>query len=482
MSSTAFKWLGLFDHGEVVPADVNNNLDALSLLMRKKMTLQPHERDLMVLRHTFVAEYADRTENITSTLIDYGFPNGDTSMARTTSLPLAIVTRMVLEKRWTRPGLTIPTVKELYEPMMAELAQMGIAYTEHVQRTEKRHLWLRDEVKVGEHRAAITPTTAKRLIDAGFLLTVEKSVTRCFPDSEYISAGARVAPSGAWQTNAAPKNAIIVGLKELPADNSDLRHQHVFFCHAYKEQKGWKEELARFTRGGGCLYDMEYLTFPDGRRVAAFGRPAGLAGAAVAVLAWCAQQESKPLVSLSPFKTQLHMIAQVKQVLGTRSPKAIVLGALGRSGRGAVDVLDSLGCQVTQWDLAETKKGGPFPELLEYDIVVNCILLVGQIPPFLTREMIATKSRLSVICDVSCDTSNPHNPLPFINTNSTLSHPVLTINDHLHAIAIDHLPTLLPVEASEAFASDLLPHFLTIPNGDVWNRALKLFKEKTAHQ
>ena len=105
---SAFKWLGLFDHGEVVPADMNNNLDALSLLMRKKMTLQPHERDLMVLRHTFVAEYADRTENITSTLIDYGFPNGDTSMARTTSLPLAIVTRMVLEKRWTRPGLTIP--------------------------------------------------------------------------------------------------------------------------------------------------------------------------------------------------------------------------------------------------------------------------------------------------------------------------------------------------------------------------------------
>ncbi len=127
---------------------MDNNLDALSWLMRSKMTLQPHERDLMVLRHTFVAEYEDRVEHILSTLIDYGFPNGDTSMARTTSLPLAIATRMVLEKRWTTPGLTIPIVKELYEPLMAELAALGIAYTEHTETTLKRHLWLRDEVKV----------------------------------------------------------------------------------------------------------------------------------------------------------------------------------------------------------------------------------------------------------------------------------------------------------------------------------------------
>ncbi len=70
------------------------------------------------------AEFDDKVEHITSTLVDYGTPNGDTSMARTTSLPLAICTRLVLEGHFTRPGLAIPTVKELYEPILK--ARAGI--------------------------------------------------------------------------------------------------------------------------------------------------------------------------------------------------------------------------------------------------------------------------------------------------------------------------------------------------------------------
>jgi saccharopine dehydrogenase (NAD+, L-lysine-forming) len=345
-------------------------------------------------------------------------------------------------------------------------------------RTEyKRHLWLRDEVKKGERRAAITPVVAKKLVDEGFLITVEKSTTRCFQDGDYVASGCRLAETATWKS--APKDAIIVGLKELPADNSDLTHQHVFFCHAFKNQGGWKEELQRFARGGGSLFDMEYLTFPNGRRVAAFGRAAGLAGAAVALMAWAAQQDGKVLAGpLEAWKSQLHMIANVKEALGARKPKAIVLGALGRSGRGAADVLDAVGCDVTRWDIAETKKGGPFPELLEYDILVNCILLVDKIEPFITNEMIAKSSKLSVICDVSCDTSNPNNPLPFLNQSSTLETPILKVNDKVQGITIDHLPTLVPVESSEGFSNDLYPHFLTIPKGDVWSRAGKLFQEK----
>ena len=31
---------------------------------------------------------------------------------------------------------------------------------------------------------------------------------------------------------------------------------------------------------------------------------------------------------------------------------------------------------IAEWDLDETKAGGPFKEILEYDILVNCILLM----------------------------------------------------------------------------------------------------------
>lgn len=36
-----------------------------------------------------------------------------------------------------------------------------------------------------EHRAALTPTTARKLMDAGFAVTVERDPQRIFDDSEY---------------------------------------------------------------------------------------------------------------------------------------------------------------------------------------------------------------------------------------------------------------------------------------------------------
>lgn len=97
---------------------------------------------------------------------------------------------------------------------------------------------------------------------------------------------------------------------------------------------------------------------------------------------------------------------------------------------------------MTLWDLEETKVGGPFPQLLDYDILVNCILLQTKIPPFLTSEMISKSGiKLSVIVDISCDNSNPDNPLPFLNKNTTLDKPVFKINDQVSAVTIDHLVT-----------------------------------------
>ena len=50
-------------------------------------------------------------------------------------------------------------------------------------------------------------------------------------------------------------------------------------------------------------------------------------------------------------------------------------------------------------------------------------------------------------------------------------------------VSIDHLPTLLPREASEQFSSDLLPSLLEFPQRDekrVWTDAEKLFRSKLA--
>ena len=56
-------------------------------------------------------------------------------------------------------------------------------------------------------------------------------------------------------------------------------------------------------------------------------------------------------------------------------------------------------------------------------------------------------------------------------------------NPALSVISIDHLPTLLPREASEQFSSDLLPSLLELPNrktARVWTDAEMLYREKLA--
>jgi len=128
---------------------------------------------------------------------------------------------------------------------------------------------------------------------------------------------------------------------------------------------------------------------------------------------------------------------------------------------------------------------------VESDVFVNCIYLSAKIPPFIDPESLASPNRkLSVVCDVSCDTTNPHNPIPIYDINTTFSEPTVPVklpsraNDlPLSVISIDHLPSLLPREASEAFSGALLPSLLQLKdwqNARVWKQADKLFKEKCA--
>lgn len=53
-------------------------------------------------------------------------------------------------------------------------------------------LWLRCEKKEFERRAALTPTTAKLLLDAGFTITVERDSQRIFSDADYEACAAVV--------------------------------------------------------------------------------------------------------------------------------------------------------------------------------------------------------------------------------------------------------------------------------------------------
>lgn len=83
--------------------------------------------------------------------------------------------------------------------------------------------------------------------------------------------------------------------------------------------------------------------------------------------------------------------------------------------------------------------------------------------------------------------SNANNPIPIYTVATTFDKPTVPVevkNDPpVTVISIDHLPSLLPREASESFSEALLPHLLELKNrkqNPVWSRAETLFAEKVA--
>jgi saccharopine dehydrogenase (NAD+, L-lysine forming) len=69
-------------------------------------------------------------------------------------------------------------------------------------------------------RAALTPTTTKALINAGYKVNVERSPQRIFDDEEYERVGATLVTDNTWRD--APEDNIIIGLKELPVQDCEL--------------------------------------------------------------------------------------------------------------------------------------------------------------------------------------------------------------------------------------------------------------------
>jgi saccharopine dehydrogenase (NAD+, L-lysine forming) len=78
----------------------------------------------------------------------------------------------------------------------------------------------------------VSPQGAKALIDAGYILNVERSADRIYNDEEFETVGATLVPGGSWRD--APTDHIILGLKELPDVDAPLPHTHISFCHIFK--------------------------------------------------------------------------------------------------------------------------------------------------------------------------------------------------------------------------------------------------------
>lgn len=124
-----FDFLGLNN-----PAIINKGEMATSQLLQEileeKWKLTQGDKDLIVMLHEFEYTLHQQRFALSSSLVVKGDDERKTAMAKTVGLPLGIAAVLILENKIQLKGLHIPIVKEIYEPVLAELAKEGIAFKE----------------------------------------------------------------------------------------------------------------------------------------------------------------------------------------------------------------------------------------------------------------------------------------------------------------------------------------------------------------
>jgi len=126
------RWLGLFSD-EKIGCEGDTAVNMLVHALNRKMPLTDDLRDIVVLVHEMEVEYPDQdrsNERITSTLVAKGEAGGFTAMAKTVGLPAAIAVKLLLRDELPLTGSHIPTHPSIYEPILREIADEGLRFTE----------------------------------------------------------------------------------------------------------------------------------------------------------------------------------------------------------------------------------------------------------------------------------------------------------------------------------------------------------------
>lgn len=112
------------DKGFCSPAEI------MQLALEKKLALKPEDKDMVVMLHEIEFKVGRQESGVNSSLVVKGENGIRTAMAKTVGLPLAIAAKLILNGKIKLTGLHIPVKKEIYEPVLAELEEHGIIFTE----------------------------------------------------------------------------------------------------------------------------------------------------------------------------------------------------------------------------------------------------------------------------------------------------------------------------------------------------------------
>lgn len=316
------------------------------------------------------------------------------------------------------------------------------------------------EIKSGESRVIVTPVEVEELIHDGHEILVEKNAGYIagFCDEDYERVGAKIVD---YREDIYGKSDMVLKVKEFFKEEYHLfRNGQILFACIHPASN--KEEVDALLKSKVIAFTAE-----DTHR---YGSPncevAGKLGALMGV---------QYLLNSNGGKGQL-----ISGIAGAPGANVIVLGA-GIVGKGAIDILSSLGAQVTVMarSIATMRRCNEiYPAnvrtmfsnqsnikslLPTTDLVVNCVKWSKHREDYLiTREMLSLMKRGSVIVDISADVGGA------IETYRPTTHenPVYEVDGIIH-YGVDNIPGAAAHTTSIAYAASILPHIRAIANKGV---------------
>jgi len=136
------KWLGVFSEEKIGLANATP-AQVLQHILEKKWSLDPADRDMIVMWHKFVFQKDGEFREVHSSMVLEGEVGDHTAMSMTVGLPLAVAALRILQKPFEITGVHLPIHKEIYDPVLAELENYGIRFEE---REVEAKLYRRGEI------------------------------------------------------------------------------------------------------------------------------------------------------------------------------------------------------------------------------------------------------------------------------------------------------------------------------------------------
>lgn len=102
----------------------------LEKILSDSWTLQPEDKDMIVMYHKFGYELNGITSQIDSKMVCIGDDQMYTAMAKTVGLPVAMAALLILNGKIQTSGVQLPIRKEVYEPILKELESYGVVFHE----------------------------------------------------------------------------------------------------------------------------------------------------------------------------------------------------------------------------------------------------------------------------------------------------------------------------------------------------------------